>query len=119
MAGQDDHTDDETKVAYHYEIWQQKRGLMPQWIITLHDMRDVHSFLNHEAVKEMNSGMRVQDDGPGEFSTYVMTPHGKFHFASFWCEHILPEDGSGIDYEITKAVRYAEREAGNNPARYR
>lgn len=102
--------DKRDKVIGSYEIFRQKEGLGPQYVITLNDRRDVENFLTYRAAQDRKNGYRTRENKCGGFTSYTRKRVGNkptmVPQVHYWFETVMGEEPD-LDEEILTRIAEA------------
>ena len=101
----------QNRIPGSYEIWRQKRGLGPEFVIPLHSERDVVNFLRYCADQDRKHGFKIKEK-LGGFSAYIRRGKNVQTFFTYWYEEVMPDESVKIDAELADALAVAEATAG-------
>lgn len=94
-----------------YEVWRQKRGLGPEFVIALHSLRDVQNFLKYRADQDRKHGFKIKEK-LGGWSAYIRRGKTDQTFFTYWYEEVMPDEVVKIDAALKDALAVAEATAG-------
>jgi hypothetical protein len=101
---------EELRIPGTYEIYRQRRGLGPEYLVALDSMRNARNVMAMWADQERCCGLRIKNTDGG-FSAYLRKGKVFIPFAHYWYEEVMPDDTVRIDADLMDAICVARTTA--------
>ena len=99
------------KIPGSFEIWKQKAEMDGQFIIALHNTRDVENVLVMLAEQSRQNGLKVRENDGGGFTAYTRKRIGKkmemVPAVHYWFETVMDDEHPDLDDAILTHIAEA------------